>query len=61
MFADYSQRLNIEASLQMESARFCLAGAAEVFHSAAVAWLESLDVSLFRTINKGLSNDLFES
>ena len=37
-----------------------MAGAAEVFHSAAVAGLESLDVSLFRAINKGLSNDLFD-
>lgn len=37
-----------------------MAGAVGVFHSAAVPWLEGLDVSLFRAINKGLSNDLFD-
>src|SRR5687768_843074 len=37
-----------------------LAGVATLFHSAAVPWLESFDVSLFRAINQGLSNELFD-
>jgi membrane-associated phospholipid phosphatase len=37
-----------------------LASALPVFQSAAVSWLTSVDVSLFRAINQGLSNPFFD-
>jgi 4-amino-4-deoxy-L-arabinose transferase-like glycosyltransferase/membrane-associated phospholipid phosphatase len=37
-----------------------LAAAAWLFHSSPVPWLQNLDVSLFRAINKGLSNDVLD-